>query len=126
MTNMTKYGNKVLDKSVCAGLIGDWAERVIGLWEESRVPMHTVALEGLSEACRVRDQLNNRLTRPHPGAEETPGTLRVLRSADALFKQFTVQSTSAAALSHHDHYARRSEWWWGRLPFATQVLAQAG
>lgn len=99
-----------------AGLIGDWAGQVMDLWQESRIPGAAIGIGELGAACRVRDQLNNRLCRPHPGADETPGSMEMLRSADDLFRQFTVESRSAANLSSHNHYAHQGEWWWRRLP----------
>jgi hypothetical protein len=104
---------------VSASLIGDWAARVMDLWVESREPARdaTEASEELGDACRVRDELNNRLERAYedsaPCAERA---LQTLRNADALFMQFTVESTTAQSLSSHNHYAHRGEWWWRRLP----------
>lgn len=71
----------------------------------------------LQDACLVRDQLHNRLEMAHQdstGCAER--SLEVLRSADELFRQFTIESTTAAELSAHNHYAHRGEWWWRRLP----------
>lgn len=103
--------------NVSAALITDWANRVIGLWETSRtesVP-EAAGIDDFAQACRVRDQLNNRLARIH--ADDTQcaeQSLDTLRDADAFFLQFTVESSSAEALSRHDHYAHRGEWWWRR------------
>jgi hypothetical protein len=100
-------------------LISDWASRVMGLWEQSRRPQAAEpgATAELGSACLVRDALNNRLERSHEDSAPCPEqSLRTLRDADALFKQFTVESTTAGALSAHNHYAHRSEWWWRRLP----------
>lgn len=97
-------------------LINDWAAQVLSLWEESRTPGLNVSLGELGAACRVRDQLNNRLHRPHPGPSETAVSLQKLRSADDLFKKFTSESRTAANLSCHNHYPHQSEWWWRRLP----------
>jgi hypothetical protein len=102
-----------------AALIGGWAERVMDLWEETRAPAvaETQPTQDLEDACLVRDQLQNRLDVTHPGAAACPErSLRVLRSADNLFRQFTTASTSAADLSAHNRYPFRGEWWWGRLP----------
>ena len=99
-----------------AGLIGDWAGQVMELWEESRIPGAAIGMGELGAACRVRAQLNNRLHCLYPGPEETPGSLEMLRSADELFRQFTIESRSAANLSSHNHYAHQGEWWWRRLP----------
>lgn len=105
--------------NVSAALIGDWAERVMDLWEETREPAaaETQPTQNLEDACLIRDQLQNRLDVTHPGATACPErSLRVLRSADNLFREFTTQSTSAADLSAHNRYPLRGEWWWGRLP----------
>ena len=104
---------------VSSELVTDWASRVSALWVESRArrPDDTRAAGDLARACLVRDELNNRLTQPYPDeftcAEES---LQTLRDADAFFLQFTVESTTAESLSRHNHYARRSEWWWRRQP----------
>jgi hypothetical protein len=103
--------------NLSAALITDWATRVVGLWERSRgLPSVDVAdVTEFSDACRVRDQLNNRLARVHPddsGCGEQ--SLDTLRDADAFFLQFTVEASSADALSRHQHYAHRAEWWWRR------------
>jgi hypothetical protein len=105
--------------TVSAALIGDWASRVMDLWVESREPDldRDETIDELGDACRVRDELNNRLERVHedsaPCAERS---LETLRHADALFRNFTVESTTAQMLSSHNHYAHRGEWWWRRLP----------
>jgi hypothetical protein len=103
--------------NVSADLITDWANRVIGLWKNSRAESasDTAVSDEFAEACRVRDQLNNRLARVH--ADDTPcaeQSLDTLRDADAFFLQFTIESSTAEALSRHNHYSRRGEWWWRR------------
>lgn len=111
--------------NVSAALIGDWASRVMDLWEESRdescasqtAAKRIDANQELGDACRVRDELNNQLERTHQDEGEcAERALEILRSADDLFRQFTIQATTAASLSSHNHYARRGEWWWSRLP----------
>jgi hypothetical protein len=103
-----------------AELIGDWAERVMSLWELSRQPANTAVREASSElgdACLVRDALNNQLGLLHEKSLACPArSMQTLRDADTLFRQFTVESTTAQTLSAHDHYAHRDQWWWGRLP----------
>jgi len=89
------------------------------LWEDTRETglLQAQPTQELEDACLVRDQLQNRLELTHPehsGCAER--SLRVLRSADALFRQFTTESTTAADLSAHNHYPHRGEWWWRRLP----------
>ena len=104
--------------NVSAALIGDWAERVMDLSEETRasVASETPTSQELEEACLVRDQVQNRLELPHPGSEScTERSLETLRTADVLFRQLTSESTTAAELSAHNHYPRRGEWWWKRL-----------
>jgi hypothetical protein len=100
-------------------LIADWATRVMDLWEDSREPQPSVpeATPELGAACRVRDDLNNRLGRTHEDSAPCgERTMQVLHDADALFRLFTTESSTAQSLSSHNHYARRSEWWWRRLP----------
>jgi hypothetical protein len=102
-----------------ATLITDWAMRVMDLWEQSRARqlVKVCGADDLGDACRVRDELNNRLGRLHPDDSGCPErSLETLRDADALFLRFTVESRTADALSSHDHYAHRSEWWWTRSP----------
>jgi hypothetical protein len=112
-------------RNASALLITDWAYRVMDLWEESRAPqpLGADATQELSDACRVRDDLNNRLERSYEDSEPcAERSLQTLRNADALFRQFTVESNTAQTLSSHNHYARRGQWWWSRLPrqrFAT-------
>jgi hypothetical protein len=110
-----------------AALIGDWAERVMSLYEDTKavaVVEHRPSVE-LEDACLVRDKLQNQLEITH---SESPScaarSLQVLRSADALFRQFTTESTSAADLSAHNHYPLRGEWWWGRLPRARKAVVE--
>jgi hypothetical protein len=103
--------------NLSAELITDWATRVMGLWVNSRARCSTPAetTDEFGDACRVRDQLNNRLERVHPDDTECGAQfLDTLRNADAFFLQFTVESSTADALSRHDHYAHRGEWWWRR------------
>jgi hypothetical protein len=106
-------------RSTSGALIVDWATRVIGLWERSRI-VHSADVsdrEDFGAACRVRDQLNNRLGRVHPDDSQCgERSLDTLRDADAFFLQFTIESSTAEALSGHNHYAHRSEWWWRRSP----------
>jgi len=103
-----------------ARLIGDWAERVMSLWEESRRSAGTAGSEASSElgdACLVRDALNNELGLLHEKSVPCPArSMQTLRDADTLFRQFTVESIAPQTLSAHDHYAHRDQWWWGRLP----------
>jgi hypothetical protein len=106
--------------NVSAALIGDWAERVMNRYEETKGPGTAERLpnNALEDACLIRDQLQNRLEVAHPEATTCAArSLQILRSADALFRQFTRESTTATDLSAHNHYALRSEWWWGRLPY---------
>jgi hypothetical protein len=104
---------------VSAALIGDWAERVMDLYEETKIvpAEENQPTAQLEDACLVRDQLQNQLEVTH--AESTTcaaRSLQILDSADALFRQFTTESTSAADLTAHNHYPLRGEWWWRRLP----------
>jgi hypothetical protein len=100
-----------------AAMISDWARRVVALWQQTK-SLRAAELAGLDDfgdACRVRDQLNNRLARIHPDVSDcAEQSLEILREADAFFLQFTVESSSADALSRHQHYAHRAEWWWRR------------
>jgi hypothetical protein len=105
--------------NISAGLISDWSNRVMDLWEQSRDsrPEGPRDRDELGDACRIRDELNNRLGLAHPeGTGCAEKALEALHSADALFLQFTVESNTAESLSRHNHYARRSEWWWRRHP----------
>jgi hypothetical protein len=105
--------------NISAGLISDWSNRVMGLWEQSRDsrPEGPRVRDELGDACRIRDELNNRLALTHPeGTLCAEKALEALSSADALFLQFTVESSTAESLSQHNHYARRSQWWWRRHP----------
>jgi hypothetical protein len=107
--------------NLSTALITEWATRVMDLWEQSRAwrLVEDCGAEDLGDACRVRDQLNNRLARIHPDDSGcTERSLETLRDADAFFLQFTVESSTAEALSRHDHYAHRAEWWWLRHPRA--------
>jgi hypothetical protein len=102
-----------------AGLITDWATRVLELWEQSRARqlVKVCGANDLGDACRVRDELNNWLGRLHADdAGCPPRSLETLRDADALFLGITVESSTADALTSHDHYAHRAEWWWTRSP----------
>jgi hypothetical protein len=113
--------------NVSAALIGDWAERVMDLWEATREPAlaETQPTQELEDACLVRDQLQNRLDVTYPESTACPPrSLQVLRSADSLFRQITTESASAADLCAHNHYPLRSEWWWGRLPRLRTNLAK--
>jgi hypothetical protein len=105
--------------NISAGLISDWSDRVMDLWEQSREARPVEPRDGddLGDACRIRDELNNRLALTHPeGSVCAEKALEALRSADALFLQFTVESSTAESLSQHNHYAHRGEWWWRRHP----------
>jgi hypothetical protein len=101
---------------VSEALINDWASRVMDMWEESR-GVHDAELNGdLAEACRIRDSLNNRLERSYACSTDcVQRSLRLLKAADDLFRNFTVEATTASALSVHNHYPHRGEWWWRRL-----------
>jgi len=101
-----------------SALINDWAGRVTDLSEDAldhSIPQNQ-STEQLEDACLVRDELNNQLELTHPDASApTERSFHVLKSADALFRRITVESNTADTLSIHNHYPRRSEWWWRRL-----------
>jgi hypothetical protein len=102
---------------ISEALINDWASRVMDMWEESRSLHDTEPNGELAEACRIRDSLNNRLERAYACPTDcVQRSLRLLKAADDLFRNFTVEATTASALSVHNHYSRRGEWWWRRLP----------
>jgi hypothetical protein len=113
------YRSRTETPNVSAILIADWASRVMDLWETSREPRPAApeATLELGDACRIRDDLNNRLGRSHEDSAPCgERTMQVLHDADELFRRFTIESSSAQSLSSHNHYPRRSEWWWRRLP----------
>lgn len=109
-------------------LIDNWAKRVMGMWEHTRSTSRECAPTGeLAEACQVRDSLNNRLERDESDSTECiERSRRLLESADQLFRDFTVEATTATGLSVHNHYAHRSEWWWRRFPRERSARADAG
>jgi hypothetical protein len=115
---MSTSARRLSDSSgLSAAMISDWARRVVGLWQqtESSRAAELAGVDDFGDACRVRDELNNRLARIHPDDSEcAEQALEILREADAFFLQFTIESSSAEALSRHQHYAHRGEWWWRR------------
>ena len=116
-TLLEKPARRIDGSNLSAELVTDWANRVMDLWDESRSESQTDAFEAdsFAAACRVRDQLGNRLARLHADDSVCPEqALATLRDADAFFLQFTIESSTADTLSRNNHYAQRSQWWWRR------------
>lgn len=98
-------------------LIAIWATRVIGHWERSRQPGAASIIGELAASYLVRDELGVRLRRDvGRDSECSKRAAEVLKSADDLLMQFTVEARFVDGLDAFDHYPRQSEWWWRRMP----------
>jgi hypothetical protein len=106
-----------IEETSTGDLIAIWVTRVNAHWQRSRQPGAASIMGELAASYLVRDELGVRLRRDAgPDSECSKRAAEVLKSADDLLMQFTVEARFVDDLDAFDHYPRQSEWWWRRMP----------